>query len=112
MSNPNPSPENRFKPGQTGNAKGAKGPRFATKLKIYLSKRVSINFKEFGKTRGTCDDIICMKAIAQAMKGDKEARKWISENVDGKPKQTIDMPSVERHNNLLYEIVKRAQKHE
>ena len=79
MSNPNPSPETRWKPGQSGNPGGRpKGMlNFAKALSDALTEETLA--------------AICASLAAKAMEGDMSAIKEVADRLDGKSKQQMDV---------------------
>lgn len=81
MANPNPSPENRFKPGKSGNPNGRppKGYSITEMMREMLASKPEIK-EAIGK------------AIAKkALQGDLAAAKMLWQYMDGMPQQKVDM---------------------
>ena len=88
---PNPPKEHRFKEGQSGNPNGRpKGISLTTILKKYLNKEIDFTDPiEAKKVKKRIGDVIILKLLANAIKGDDRAIKEILERVDGKITQPL-----------------------
>lgn len=87
MSNHNPSPENQFKPGESGNPKG----RPVGSYSIMTLLRQRMNEVPLGQTkewREQFADIILDEAI---IKRNPQMLKMVAEYMDGMPEQFIDL---------------------
>jgi len=96
-----PNPENieshKFKKGQTGNPNGRpKGSRsLTTILREYMDKELEINDPITKKlVNKRIGDIVNLKLIANAIKGDQQAIKMVFERLDGMPTQKVDVSAV------------------
>lgn len=86
--------ETQFKPGESGNPAGR--PVGAKSLRASLQEMMEMELevmdpitKKMGKK--TVREIINMKAVANAMKGDSRAIQFVHERLEGKPKQEMDL---------------------
>jgi hypothetical protein len=86
--------DTQFKPGESGNPAG-KAPgteNLTTSLRKYMEMEIEVVdpiTKEPGKKK--IRDIINMKAIANAIKGDQKAIQFVHERLEGKPRQEMDI---------------------
>lgn len=77
----------RFVKGQSGNPKGR--PKKAFYIPDILKKLLDNPINDQAKV--TALEAICAKAIFQAIKGDKDARAWIANRLEGMPRQSIEL---------------------
>lgn len=93
----------RFKPGQSGNPKGRpKGSRNRKTVLREVIQEYGMDWSKIpmqnvqalaAKYEYPIDAIICV-AIAKAMEGDAQARRWLSETLYGKPKANVTVHHV------------------
>lgn len=77
----NPTGKGGYKPGQSGNPAGR--PKREVE-QAYLNATISkVSLDDWGK--------VIEKALLQAIDGDGEARKWLSEYILGKPTQRTEI---------------------
>ena len=97
-----------FKKGISGNPKGRTKREFC----IPEILRDQGNRILDPKTKQTFIESMCLKAWEQAVKGDKDARSWITDRMEGKATQFMNIetirPKYEGKNpkNYLYEYIK------
>lgn len=104
MTNPNPSPENQFKPGQSGNPNG-KVPgtkNLTTKLREALDR-----IHEGSET--PYDELLVNAIIKDALKVDGQSRRLIFQYLEGMPKQAVEM-EVGLPQTLIELIMKGGEK--
>jgi len=98
----------QFQPGQSGNIKGRPKREFCIP-EILRDQGDRILDP---KTKQTFIESMCLKAWEQAVKGDKDARSWITDRMEGKATQFMNIetirPKYEGKNpkNYLYEYIK------
>jgi hypothetical protein len=98
LSNPNPSPATRFKPGDewTGNPGGRpQGESFTTILREALAAG--------HKRAPTWRHALVAKAVLMAERGDLDALKWIADRTDGRVKEQV---SVEQSGEVTIRVVR------
>lgn len=97
MSNPNPSPENRFKKGWKGGPGAPKGPRLTTRLlKLFDEKKLDEPFLVSGIQQALTGEFNFWRHIFERIDG-KVADKLIHQtDDDDKPPKRIDVPLRDR----------------
>ncbi len=76
-----------FKKGQSGNPGG--GPKKEVCIPAML-REMSAEIDEFdSEKKRTVLQSICKKALEQAIGGDKDARNWIADRMEGKALETV-----------------------
>ena len=90
MSNPNPSPETRFKPGESGNPNGrpSKGYSITEMMREMLNNDPEVK-QRIGEV-----------IAAKALEGDTNAIKMLWQYMDGMPKQKIEASVVDPEDEL------------
>ena len=73
----------KWQPGESGNPSGR--PKKDREVEYYRIFLTSVPFSEWRK--------IVRKAAEQAVNGDTQARKWLTEYIMGSPKQYLDLTS-------------------
>jgi hypothetical protein len=105
----------RLLPGYTPNPTGAgcghpKGKRISTAIRELLKQKMCFRDLTSGEVREMeVADILAMKQIYRAFKGDQKANKMIVEYSEGKPKQQVDLKGSLEHNVFLKKVIKKAQ---
>lgn len=89
MSNPNPSPENQFQPGESGNPEGR--PKGSISLKTIIQQRIAEI--PIGQTKNWAEQIIESLLEKAVVNKDVAAQKLIFSYVDGNPDQALDLTS-------------------
>jgi hypothetical protein len=106
MNNENLKP---FKPGQCGNPKGRpKGSKSLTGiLRAYMDKELEIDDPiEKKRVKKRIGDIINLKLISNAIKGDDRAIKQVFERLEGMPTQKVDQTTT--HKTFYENIITKA----
>lgn len=92
------TPGGRFAPGQSGNPAGR--PPNALQIPDILRKIGEETFD--GKDKATKYEAMCRTAWEQAIAGDRHARAWIADRIEGTPRQTFHI--MQREHDELIEI--------
>lgn len=115
-----------FKPGQSGNLKGRpKGPSIVTILAKILSKKIEITDPfDKKKSKKPVSEVIALKLVAAAMKGDRKSIVEIMDRMDGKAKLPIDLSTgsplevvgykisqadILKHSSMLNDIIRKRK---
>ncbi len=91
-----PPKETQFKPGQSGNPAGK--PKGTLSMRTQIQKILSTEIDEENpitgeKERISVADVLIMKQVLKAKKGDTRAFEVLKDHIEAKPKQGIDITS-------------------
>lgn len=98
--------DTQFKPGQSGNPKGR--PLKRDSIRDMLREEMAGSVKLPDGRNVTKAQLIAMKAFALAAQGDMAAIKYLSDQVDGAPKQTVEHSGSIGHNPVSPEAARAA----
>lgn len=112
MSNPNPHPltrEDRVRGGKNG----THGPSIRTRLEKFLKmaipattlEQLKQEHPELCTTAETTADAVAMNLLAAALKKEAWAIKLITEQIDGKAKETINHQLQDKSHSVVFEII-------
>lgn len=96
MAHKNPPKETQFKPGVSGNPKGK--PKGTLSMRTQIQKILSTEIDELNPITGeteriTVGDVLIMKQVLKAKKGDTRAFEVLKDHIEAKPKQGLDITS-------------------
>lgn len=92
MPNPDPSPDTRFQPGESGNPAGKKpGTRNFTTLVREALQKVATGMKDGNPNNFTYEQILADQIIKRGITGNDRVAKMIWEHLDGRPTQKVNL---------------------
>ena len=110
MSNPDPLPppaEHQWKPGESGNPKGApKGPTLTTLLRKVLEGEIEMKDLETGQYRKiTKAELVMIALVKEAVQGNVKAAREILDRLDGKVPQKIGLTGADGESLIPPQII-------
>tara|TARA_R100000458_G_C8248501_1_gene225889 strand:- start:64 stop:414 length:351 start_codon:yes stop_codon:yes gene_type:complete len=104
MANPNPSPENQFKPGQSGNPGGRPVGS------VGLSKRIQKVLLETTDNRGKpLADILVEKLVAESLKNPHKMYAFIRDFIDRDEGKVLDKVELSGNPNNFVELIQALE---